>query len=97
MPAPAVSVFVMSGCSACHDYLPRFNRLAAPYKAAGLPIAIHDISRDLRAAAWAEGHGINGTPTTVYFDASGKLKRLVGAANEYDIRRTLDRAARIRR
>jgi thiol-disulfide isomerase/thioredoxin len=68
----------MDGCPACHDYLPRFRRIAVKYrpflsiKAANISVASN--------AATADKYKIKAAPTTLILDAADKvLKRYPGA------------------
>ena len=68
----AVVVFHMTGCHACHDYLPRFKRVAVKYRPF-VDIKQVNISHAANQDA-ADKYKINAAPTTVILDAKGKRK-----------------------
>ena len=86
---PGVLVFVMSGCPACHDYTPRFKRLAAAYEAKGMPVRVLDITKDKRAAALADSMRVKATPTTVVHTRGGKTLRRIGSLPDPEIAKLL--------
>ena len=81
----AVFVFVAHGCGACHEYLPRFRRLA---QAAGAPGRVYDIAKDQHGAAFADKLGVKATPTTVVM-RDGKIKSIVGGVSNAEISKLL--------
>jgi thioredoxin-like negative regulator of GroEL len=85
--APLVLVFVMDGCAACHEYVPRLKRLV------GGKVGLHvrDVGRDPRLAA---EFGIRATPTTIVRTRSGAVHRRVGSLPDDAVRTLLDRATR---
>jgi hypothetical protein len=80
--APAVLVFVMTGCPACHEYVPRFRKAFRGAR-------ILDVSRDRRAAALADRLGVKATPTTVVRDSAGTVTKRIGAISDADIGKLL--------
>lgn len=87
----AVFVFGQAGCPACSEYVPRFKRLAAPYRNR-FPIGIYDLARDgQRVNEFASKLGIRATPTTVVMNRRGGLRKLVGALTEAQIRELLEK------
>lgn len=81
----AIFVFVMDGCGACEQYLPRFQRLAS---AAGAPGRVYDIAKDQHGAAFADKLGVKATPTTVVM-RDGRIKSHVGAISNAEISKLL--------
>jgi len=82
-----VAVFVMQGCSACHEYLPRLKRLV------GGKIGLHvrDVGAD---PALAAAYGIQATPTTIIRGRSGAVVRRTGNLPDDAVRALLARATR---
>jgi thiol-disulfide isomerase/thioredoxin len=76
--AKQVVVFHMNGCPACHEYLPRFRRIAVKYRAF-VPIKSANISIASNVAT-ADKYKIKAAPTTLILDASDKVvRRYTGA------------------
>lgn len=94
MPSPAVFVFVMEGCGACEEYLPRFSKIAEPYHAQGLPIGVYDIAKHGREAEFGTRMGIQATPTTIRMDGAGRFHKHVGAISDGAIAALLKAAVR---
>lgn len=92
---PAVFVFVLTGCGACEEFLPRFQRVCTPFRRY-LPIGVYDIARDKRAMAFSDKLGVRATPTMVTLSPSGQLRRTVGAVDDATIARTIDGVLRSR-
>jgi hypothetical protein len=61
-----VLVFVMEGCGACEEYVPRLQRVATPLLQQGLPILIY-MADDPRPTVQSmmNAYNIQATPTTV--------------------------------
>lgn len=78
MPMPDVIAFVMRGCGACTEYMPRFRKVARPY-ARSLGIAVIDVD-DPRAQKLADFYGIRATPTTVLPKLGKKAEGALGDA-----------------
>jgi len=79
-----VAIFYQDGCPACHEYLPRFRRIAAKYRAA-VAIKGANMARAEGATA-ADTYTIEAAPTTLILDASGRvLKREEGAIDDTSI------------
>lgn len=86
--------FVMAGCSACHNFVPRLVKLGAPYRARGLPIMLIDIDKSARGQALANQYKVSATPTTLVI-GNGRIKmRRVGAVDDAVIAQMLDSAFR---
>lgn len=94
MPTPAaVFVFGQTGCPACAAYIPRFKRLAAPYRQR-IQIGVYDLARDgQHANEFASKLGIRATPTTVVMNRRGSLHKHVGALGDAQVKQLLDSAA----
>lgn len=78
---PLFIVFVMQGCSACHEYLPRVKRLVD----GKIGLHVRDVNTVPQLAA---KFGVRATPTTVVRTRSGAVHRRVGNVDD-DIVRTL--------
>ncbi len=85
-----IVVFVMKGCGACEDFLPRIRKLA---KARGIKLEVQDLVTDKKAAQLGTSLGIEATPTTLLYTARGNFKQ-VGAVDDPMIGRMLDAVAR---
>lgn len=94
MPPPAVLVFVMTGCPACHEFVPRLKAVSAPLRAQGVPVQVVDITKDPRGAQLANQLGVKATPTTIVRSRRGQHRRRVGALADPDLVRLLASAAR---
>lgn len=90
----SVLVLIMDGCPACHEYMPRFGALAAPYRAQGMPVSIIDLNTDQKAQALANRLKINATPTTVVIGAKGAKVVAEGAVGNKQITKLLRDAAK---
>ena len=89
----AVVVFHMTGCHACHDYLPRFKRVAVKYRPF-VDIKQVNISHAANQDA-ADKYKINAAPTTVILDAKGKaLEKIEGSMPAADIAAMFERASK---
>ena len=87
MPTPAVFVFIQEGCGACHDYMPKFERVAAEFPKDQPPVGRYDLaSPDPRVQHFAEKLGIKATPTTVVMTSQGTFQRHVGSLPVAQIR-----------
>lgn len=86
-----VLVFVMKGCGACHEYMPRFKRLAAPYHARGLPVGVFDVTTP-KGARLANAYKVKATPTTVAVAGDNTHVR-VGAVDDRAIAGLLAKVA----
>ena len=94
MSAPAILVFVMEGCGACHDYVPRAARIAHAYRNRGLSsFQIKDMARDKDALRLADRMGVQATPTTFFQSRTGVVKR-VGALEDAQIQAHIERIVR---
>jgi len=81
-----VVVFHQNGCPACHEYLPRFKRLAVKYRSF-LNIQTPNLNRSSRPIQDAAiAYKITAAPTTLVLDANDKvLRRRVGAIPDEQI------------
>ena len=88
-----VIVFVMDGCPACENYLPRFKRIAKPYSKAGIQIAVFDAnSKDDRVQDFADRINVRATPTTAVLPRGQGLVKVEGAVDDATIKQLLDLA-----
>lgn len=90
MPKPAaVFVFHQHGCPACAVYVPRFKRVASPFRSA-FPIGIYDLAKDPHGRAFADRlGGVKAVPMTVVMSDRGALHKHVGALDDATIARLL--------
>ena len=88
---PAVIVFIQEGCPACHEFVPRFQRIAEPYKRCGVALFAPDISnpKDQKAQDAANFYKIEATPTMVVVSARGRVKKYEGAVEDEEIVKAL--------
>lgn len=88
-----VIVFAMPGCGACEEFLPRFAKLAAPYRRKGLPVFVFDAaSPDPGLQAFADQYKVSGTPTTLVLPRGQGVIRREGALDDAESQLLLDRA-----
>lgn len=80
---PAIFVFVMTGCGACHEFMPKFIKATSGLQ--GVSLYRGDIAKDKKAAAWADHFGITATPTTVAVNRRGEVRKTVGAVDVNEI------------
>lgn len=85
-----IAVFIMQGCGACHDYLPRFTQIARGYPS--LQARVFDVST-AQGNDVANRLGVRATPTTIVDYQDGRMLRRVGALDNADITRLFERAA----
>lgn len=91
-----VVVFVQEGCPACDDFKPRFEKLAARYMRAGLPVFIYNAASDDQALnAWMDQLKVQGTPTMYVLKRGPGMLRLDGAVPDEDIEQALKAAYRV--
>jgi thiol-disulfide isomerase/thioredoxin len=90
----SVLVLIMDGCPACHDYMPRFGALAAPYRAKGMPVSILDLNADSKAQLLADRLKVEATPTTITIGPRGARKVAEGAVGNKEIAKLLRDAAK---
>ena len=88
---PAVIVFIQGQCPACHEFMPRFTKIATPYKACGIRLYSPDISnsKDKKAMAAANYYKISATPTMIVVSKSGRTKKIEGAVEDSEIVKAL--------
>lgn len=86
-------MFGQTGCPACATYVPRFKRLAGPYRSR-IPIGVYDLARDgQHANEFASKLGIRATPTTVVMSRRGSIHKHVGQLSDAQIIQLLDDVA----
>ena len=86
-----VVVFLMTGCHACHDYLPKFRRVAVKYRPF---VAIKQVTFNGTNGDIVDKYKIKAFPTTVILDASEKLvKRVEGSVPMAEIEKIFRAAA----
>lgn len=83
---------VMQGCGACHEFLPRFRRVAAKY-ARCVPSMIVNAS-DPKQAPLADRFNVRVTPTTLILRRPVGQIRLEGAVSNAELERAFMLAAR---
>ncbi len=84
-----VLLFVMQGCPACTSFKPRFERLAAPYRRAGVSVQIIDVGRYV---SQANQYKVTATPTTLVVRNGRVVRRLVGAVEDGQVQEALEKA-----
>lgn len=90
-----VALFVMEGCGACHEYLPRFQRIAEPYKRAGIPVLIIDAAtEDAEINELADRWGVRATPTTIVARRGPGVIRQEGNLSDEYLKQLFDAAHR---
>ena len=84
MSTKTVAVFYQDGCPACHEYLPRFRRVAVKYRPFVAIKGANMAKPESHAAA--DQYKIKAAPTTLILDAAGRvLRREEGALDEATI------------
>lgn len=78
-------VFIMAGCSACEEFLPRLQRAA---RAKGLRLNVHDVNTRY-GQYLADEHKIKATPTTIGRCSRGTIKKKVGGLRDADLNQFL--------
>lgn len=87
-----VVVFVMEGCPACTEYLPRFQRVAALYHA-HFPIYVLDAAADdAEIQRLADRTKVKATPTTLVMQRGPGVYKTEGAVDDADIQGILQSA-----
>lgn len=89
-----VVVFYQDGCPACHEYVPRFKRIAVKYRG-HLNIQVVNLNRAVkRVQDAAIVFKITSIPTTLVLDANDQeLQRKIGAISDAQIAKLLENAA----
>lgn len=78
-----VVVFHSNTCHFCHDYLPRFRRIAVKYRPF---VEIKSVKLVARNEELLDRYKIEGLPTTVILDANERLlKKVEGAIPDAEI------------
>ena len=98
-------VFAMDGCGACHEYLPRLQRMVEGFASHGVPIyfytsgqvpagqipvLVYDgTSEDAQVQALADRFKVEAMPTTVLLAHNAKPVKLEGAIEDDELYRVL--------
>ena len=78
MATPAIFVFIQAGCSACHDYMPKLERVRSRHP--HVTVGIYDLAvDDKHVQRFAEALNVRATPTTVVQTSGGAHHRHVGS------------------
>lgn len=91
-PDVVVVCVVMEGCSACHEFLPRFRKIAAKY-AHCIPAMVINASNSQQAPI-ADRFRVRVTPTTLILRRPVGQIRLEGAVSNAELGRAFMLAAR---
>lgn len=87
-----IVVFSADGCHACHDYLPRFRRIAVKYRAF-IDIKSGNISKTGSIQEIADKYKIKAVPTTLVLSTDGEvLHRYVGGIEDKKIVKMFEEA-----
>jgi thiol-disulfide isomerase/thioredoxin len=87
-----IVVFSADGCHACHEYLPRFRKIAVKYRAF-IDIKSGNISKTGEIQKIADKYKIEAVPTTLVLSASGEvLHRHVGGIDDRKIVKMFEKA-----
>jgi thiol-disulfide isomerase/thioredoxin len=78
-----VMLFVMKGCGHCHEYWPRFKRIASKYQNY-VPIYVFD-AEDPRYEIYADRYGVTGMPTTIVAKKPTGFKKWEGSVDNQTI------------
>lgn len=101
-----VVIMAMPGCGACHEYLPRFQRVLAAWQAQGHPFVVGDqfgpgqipvlyydgTSQDPGIVAFADSHAVSGMPSTILLTRNAGPVKLEGAIDDSEIHALLHSA-----
>ena len=91
-----VALFVQEGCGACEEFQPRFDRLAARYKRAGMPVFVYDAAGgDPELVAWMDRYEIGATPTILVLKRGPGTMKIDGAIPDDQIEGVLQSAYRV--
>jgi thiol-disulfide isomerase/thioredoxin len=86
-----VVVFLMTGCHACHDYLPKFRRVAVKYRPF---VAIKQVTFNGTNGEIVDTYKIKAFPTTVILDAAEKaVKKVEGSVTVAEIEKIFKAAS----
>ena len=89
-----VVVFAMKGCEHCEEYVPRFQKIAAAYKAK-FPVLILDAAtKDAETQRFATQIGVGPVPVTAVLRRGPGIYKVVGSVTDAEIRQILDLASR---
>ncbi|HEV3059757.1 MAG TPA: thioredoxin family protein [Vicinamibacterales bacterium] len=78
MAPPAIFVFIQAGCSACHDYMPKFERVRSRYPRT--VVGVYDLAKpDRYVQRFAEVLNVRATPTTVVQTSGGAQRHHEGS------------------
>lgn len=87
-----VVLFVMEGCQACTEFLPRFQRAAAQYRN-HFPIYVLDAaSDDVETQKLADRTSVRATPTTLVLRRGPGIYKMEGSVGDADLRGILQSA-----
>lgn len=90
-----VIVFVMEGCGACHDYLPRLREIGKGYP--GVPVVIQDVGKMTdEVQNTADRFNVSATPTTIVAKRGPGFVKAEGAVSDAEIRDLFETANRWR-
>jgi thiol-disulfide isomerase/thioredoxin len=91
-----VVVFHADGCPACHDYLPRFKRIAVKYRPF-ISIKSGNVSRaskEIQEAA--DKYKIKNVPTTLILNERGEvIKKAIGSLENAEITKLFEAAINV--
>lgn len=83
----------MEGCPACSEFWPRFQRVAEPYRQAGIPVLVFDAaSEDSEISALADRWGVHATPSVVIARRGPGMLREEGNVDDGRIQQLFDTA-----
>jgi thiol-disulfide isomerase/thioredoxin len=86
-------VFVMPGCEACHEHLPRLQRVQAQPRYQGVPVVMVDAA-DPRSAEYVIRYDVRHTPTTIVARRGPGYVKSVGSMTEPQIAALFETALR---
>ena len=93
-----VALFVMEGCGACDEFKPRFDKISAPYAAAGIPIVVYDAQSEAPdLVAFMDRYGVTATPTMLILKRGPGSIRVDGSVDDAQIRQAFEIAHRVHR
>lgn len=85
----------MEGCEACHEFWPRFQRVAEPYKQAGIPVLVFNAaSEDPEIEQLADRWGVYATPSVVVARRGPGMLREEGNMDDQSLKQLFDAAYR---
>lgn len=90
MSRTAIILWIQSGCPACHEFRPTFNRISSKYRGQ-FPIYVIDVNTRTHQDL-ADRCGINSTPTTCALRQPTGLIKLEGAVGAQELERLFQAA-----